>query len=294
MPGLASVLNAHVADMRLRDLSPLTITDRRAVIYRLARWLHPVSVLDASSADIAAWRASLTVGSKAVLTYAGHVREFYRFAVDAGYLDASPATSLRLPRPSRRLPRPVAEDDLTAALQCASPRVRPWLVLAGWAGFRACEIAYLRRENVIDTGPSPVLLVAEDATKGRRERIVEMSPFVLEELRLAGLPARGWVFRRCDGQRGPNMPWLVSRLANITLRDAGSAATLHMCRHRFLTQVYQQTRDIRLVQELAGHASSRTTDGYAGYSRAGAAEAVASLPVPARLRVVRSATSAGS
>jgi integrase/recombinase XerC len=149
-------------------------------------------------------------------------------------------------------------------------------------------VAGLRRENILDGARPPVLIVAVGATKGRTERVVPLSAFACGELAAARLPAAGYAFTRRDGQRGPNAPWLVSRLAGEHFRDLGIAATLHMCRHRFGTQLYQATHDLRLVQELMGHASPRTTAGYAAYSRVAAAAAVDELPipVPARLRKV--------
>jgi len=285
MPGLDDVLAAHLAHLRLLGRSERTVYDRERAVIRLAAWLRPVPVLAATAADLGAWRASLTVGDQAVVVYCAHVAGFYDFAVTRGIRPDNPAAGLPVPSPPRGIPRPVSEEDLAAALACASERVRPWLVLAGWAGFRAKEIALLRRESVLDTAIPPMLLVARNATKGRRGRRVPASPFVLAELRTAGLPRSGWMFPRRDGKPGPCTPWLVSQLAGRCFHEAGSAATLHMARHRFASQLYQQTRDIRLVQEMLGHASPATTAIYADYGD-GAAEAVGSLPVPGRLRAV--------
>jgi integrase/recombinase XerC len=245
------------------------------------------NVLNATAADLQAWRASLTTGDGATAAYCAHITGFYRFCVSQGIIPASPAENLPVPSLVRGIPRPISEDELAAALACASPRVRPWLILAAWAGFRAVEIARLRRDRVLDTANPPVLLVARNATKGRKERLIPASRFVLDELRLAGLPRSGWVFPRHDHAAGPNNPWLISHLANRTLREAGSAATLHACRHRFATQLYQATRDIRLVQELLGHSSPAVTAIYAAYDQAGAAAAVEALAAPGRLRAVR-------
>jgi integrase len=298
MPDLESVLAAHAAHLRLLGRSKRTIYDRRRAVIRLAAWLATHNaltsqdkgaseqVLHAAPADLAAWRAGLTVGDRAVVGYCGHVREFYAWAVTLGLRPDNPAQGLPLPSLPRSVPRPVSEEDLGQALAAADARVRPWLVLAGWAGFRACEIARLRRDRVLDTARPPMLLIARDATKGRHERMIPASAFVLAELRLAGLPASGWVFARHDGKPGPNAPWLVSQLANQCLRDAGSAATLHQLRHRFLTMVYRDTHDLRLVQDLAGHSSPSTTAGYAAFDRSEAAAAVESLPAPQRLRKV--------
>jgi integrase len=289
----------HLDHLRQRGLAPSTIYQRRRALARLDAVLT-VPLLDAGPAELAAWRAGLTTGAEAtVSTYACHVREFYAWALAEGLIYINPAAGL--PRLRRLLPRPIAEKDLFAALAAAPRRVRPWLVLAGWAGLRAKEIALLRRQNILDTAAPPVLIVAADATtaKGSRERVVPLSGFVLGELHAYGLPAAGWVFRRGDNRPGPNEPRTISHLANAHLHACGIAATLHQLRHRFGTQAYRESgRDLRVVQELLGHASPSTTVGYAAYDgapditcrpciRADAAAAVEALPVPGRLRAVR-------
>jgi integrase len=278
-------VSVHLSHMRQRGLSEGTIAARRRILARLAAAI-PVPLLDATPAHLATWRAALTVSPGTVIAYLAHVREFYAHAEGTGLIAASPATGLPVPRESRRLPRPVAEDDLMRALETAPPRIRPWLVLAGWAGLRAKEIAYLRRENVLDAAVPPLLLIAADATKGHAERVVPMSGFVLAEMRAAGLPPRGLMFTRYDGRPGPNAPWLISQLAGRHLRDAGVKASLHQLRHRFLTMTYRSSHDLRVVQELAGHSSPSTTAGYAAYDRESAVAAVEAVPVPPHLRAV--------
>lgn len=280
-----TVVTAHLHWLQMRGHAPASVYARERALARLAALL-PVPLLEATAAHLAAWRAALATGPAATVAYVSHAREFYAWAVAEGLRPDNPAAGLPVPRLPRRIPRPVSEADLIAALACASDRVRPWLVLAGWAGFRAREIALLRRENVLETRVPPQLLVAADAGKGRRERLVPMSSFVLAELRAAGLPSRGYVFPRRDGRPGPNAPWLISQLAGRCLREAGTSATLHQLRHRYATQFYQRS-DIRTTQEVLGHSSPATTAGYADWDRAAAAEVAESLPVPGRLRVVR-------
>lgn len=271
---------AHLAWLRMRRLSPHTVYDRSRVLHRL-RLALPVPLLEATEDDLAVWRESLNhLSGHAIATYCGHAQQFYRWAAAEGLIAASPAEHLAMPSRPRRLPRPIGEGDLMAALAGAPPRVRPWLVLAGWCGLRAREIAYLRREDICDRNCPPVLMVTERAAKGGRERIVPLSVFVLAELGAARLPSHGWAFRRADGQSGPNQPWVVSRLSNEALREAGSAATLHQLRHRFATQAYRAGHDLRTVQELLGHASPATSAGYAAWDRAEAAATVESLPCP--------------
>jgi integrase/recombinase XerC len=61
------------------------------------------------------------------------------------------------------------------------------------------------------------------------------------------------------------------------LHDLGINATGHQLRHWFGSEVYANTHDIRVTQELLGHSSPTTTAGYVAYSHVDAAAAVASL-----------------
>lgn len=279
-------LSAHLESMRRQGRAESTIVKRRRHLAAMAAAI-PVPLLEAAHADLAAWRAGLQVTGNTAVQYAAHARSFYAWAVKEGLIEQNPCDGLELPPMVRGLPRPCDEETLMEALDTAPPRVRPWLVLAGWAGLRAKEIALLRRERVLDTADPPVLLVASDATKGNRERIVPLSPFVVAELRTAGLPRGGWVFPRADGQPGPNKPWVVSHTANAHLRSCGTGVTLHQLRHRFGTQAYRACHDLRTVQELLGHADPATTAGYAAYDRGAAVEVVGKIPAPQRLVPVR-------
>jgi integrase len=274
----------HLEQLRLLGHSGATIYGRATFLRMLARHL-PVPLLDATPEMLAQWRAGLSVSNEVIVHYVGHAQSFYAFCVERSYCAVNPAQGLPVPRVPRRLPRPVSELDLMRALALATPRIRPWLVLAGWAGLRAKEIAYLRRESVLETARPPVLIVASDATKGRSERAIPLSAFAVAEL-VPVLPASGWVFTRRDGRKGPNSPGLISHLANCHLHEAGVNASLHQLRHRFLSQAWRASHDIRLVQDLAGHASPQTTAGYTEVDRPEAAAAVEAIPAPARLRAV--------
>jgi integrase/recombinase XerC len=275
--------------MRLRGLAVTTITDRQHALGRLAVSLGS-PLADATPADLLGWRRSLEYLSPGSIgTYVGHARAFYAWAQAQGLCDANPAAALPVPRLGRRIPRPISEDDLMCALDSAPRRIRLWIVLAAWAGLRAKEIALLRAGCIQIAAAPPVLLVAADATKGLNERAVPLCSFAVGEIRAAGLPGSGYAFRREDGQSGPNTPNLVSHLANRHLHRMGIAATLHQLRHRFGTQAYRASgRDLRMTQELLGHARPDTTAGYAAWDRPAALAAMEELPAPGRrLRAVR-------
>jgi len=279
------VIAAHLRYLELCGYAPGSVYCRRRALVRMTALLR-VPLIDATAEDLAAWREGLTVDRGTVVAYVSQAREFYAWAMLTGLREDNPASGLPVPRLSRRLPRPIADADLFTALAGAPDRIRPWLVLAGWCGLRAKEIALLRRECVLDSLQPPLLIIAEDSTKGHTERAVPLCAFALGELLAAGLPVSGWVFRRRDGGPGPNQPWIVSQLCNEYLHSCGIRETLHQLRHRFATQTYRVRRDLRMVQELLGHASPSTTAGYAAFDQADAAAVVDELPAPGRLRAV--------
>jgi integrase/recombinase XerC len=272
-------IQRHLEHLRLRGLSRDTIYGRQRALARMAALL-PVPLLEATPGHLYAWRARLDISDGGIGHYVSHAQQFYAWAAAEGLITGDPAAGLPRPRLGRMLPRPISEADLLEVLDAAPRRIRPWLVLAAWAGLRAKEIALLKVECVLVAARPPVILVATDATKGRTERIVPASAFVVAELAAACLPARGYAFRRMDGQPGANSPWVISKLANDHLHDCGYPETLHQLRHRFGTMVYRVRRDLRSTQELMGHSSPSTTAGYAAYDREEAVDDVEALPAP--------------
>jgi site-specific recombinase XerD len=64
------------------------------------------------------------------------------------------------------------------------------------------------------------------------------------------------------------------------MASIGVAATAHQLRHWFATQAYRGSRDLRVVQELLGHASPTTTAIYTAFSRTESVRAVSALELP--------------
>jgi len=281
----AVVVAAHLRHIHLMGHTEGSVYSRARALHRMAIYLAG-SLIEATAAELLTWRTSLAVTDETVVHYVSHAREFYSWCIHEGFRTDNPAEGIPVPKMPRRLPRPISDEELAYAVAAADGRIRPWLILAAWCGLRAKEIALLRWECVLDTAAPPVLLVAADATKGRKERAIPLHEFAASELAAVRGRRVGYVFGRHDDRPGPNQPHQVSHLANEHLHACGSAATLHQLRHWFGTNTYRAKRDLRVVQELLGHVSPATTAGYAAYDRSEATEAVNALPVPSALRPV--------
>lgn len=264
----------HLKHLQLEGKAALTVYHRERALHRLAAAL-PVPLLDADADMLYAWRESLATSDSTVAVDVSHVKMFYRWAVKQGYILASPAEELPVPKPRRRIPRPITETDLNRAIETANARVRLMLVLAGWAGFRSCELVALRVEDIRLSGREPVVIVRG---KGDKERVVHLCDFVVRELRAAKLPASGFAFRKADGNQ--MRAWWASKLCNEHLRQEGITSTLHKLRARFATALADAGTPILLVRDELGHASVATTEIYTLASNAKARAAVNKLPVP--------------
>ena len=276
----SEAFRAHIRWMRLRGLAGTTITQRAAVMRRLAAYCDGKPLLDITETELIEWADDLAtrvaVSSRAF--YVSNVREFYRWCYAEHRIAADPAANLPVPRVPARQPRPIDEDSLEVAISYASPRIRLWLVLAAFCGLRACDVAHLRGENIRLADDPPYILVTE--SKGGKERIVPLNDYVVAEFRrYPNLPARGPVFRNAGGQRISENA--VSVIANRHLRDVGVQDVFHQLRHRFGTQVQRAYRDLRVTQELLGHSNVATTAIYAGVADLDKYRAVTALPTPA-------------
>lgn len=274
-------IHGYLTHMRLQGASDGYLAATRDALLRLARALPVAALSDATAEQLLGWRATLAVGPETIVNYVGYARRFYDWAITAGRCAANPAAAIPVPRRPSRLPRPIPTGELLDVLAAAPRRIRLWIVLSAWAGLRAKEIALLRAENIHIDGPRPFLIVAANATKGSRERVVALCPFAVAEIRAAHLPRRGWAFTRRDGQAGPNTPGRVSRLICGHYRACGITSTGHAGRHWFATEFYEASgHDLLATQQALGHARAETTAVYAKVRPAAASAAVLKLPVP--------------
>lgn len=258
----------HLRYLGRRNLRPSTISQRRLALRRLGRAFDLARV---TTDELERWLDDRGMGPEARACEISHLRGFYKWAVKEGRLATNPAAELVRPKIARRLPRPMPEPDLQMAVEMAPEPIRSMLMIAGFAGLRACEIARLDGEHVLlDMG---VLLVAEG--KGGGVSSVPLAPPLLSVF--ARLPQSGPLFLLSDGRR--MRPHNVSHWCNNFLHSIGISHTLHSLRHRFGTAVYRASgRDLRATQELLRHRTPVSTAMYTWVDPGDLATAVGGIP----------------
>jgi integrase/recombinase XerC len=203
------------------------------------------------------------------------LRSFYRY-LDREHGRHNPALkALRSPRLPRHLPRPLSADQASQLL-AAAPATRPdWtarrdaavLLLLYGAGLRIGEALALERAAV---GRDPAQLRQLLVTgKGGRQRLVPVLPVIAAAIDayLAACPYQEPIGPLFLGTRGKRLQApIVRRLMQELRRRLGlpESATPHALRHSFATHLLADGADLRTIQELLGHASLSTTQGYTG------------------------------
>lgn len=256
-------------DQIRRGLGARTIKERDLVLDALEGWAdRPLVELDRE--QIQEWLDSRPLSPRSRSVYLSAIHCFYAWCVDEELIQSDPTVRIRRPILPRTVPRPISDDDLRHAIAMAGPRIRAWLCLAAYEGFRCKEIASLRREDVFDRHHPPVIRVWNG--KGGHQAILPLNPATLSALRLADMPSRGFLFLGRHGR--PLSPATVSSLGNRYLHTIGVKATMHQARHWFGTAVWAETKDMRVTQEMMRHSHPGTTAGYTAFDQQLAQDAV--------------------
>ena len=275
VPG--TLLHTWCTAMRAEGLAARTIGERPRIIARISE--ESGERPDALAADdIERWIADLrtkhgdpvSAGTKA--TYHGALRAWHRWLVRTGRRVDDPMAMMRTPRVPRRLPRPIATDNLQRLLdQRMWGRTRVMVHLAAYHGLRVHEIAKVRGEDV-DLYARTLRIIG----KGGADHTVPLHPVVLADAR--AMPRRGWWFPSADGTR-PMRRDSVSAVISRAMTRAGIDGTGHQLRHWYGTELVRSGTDVRVAQTLMRHASLATTALYVAVDDGQQRDAVARLPV---------------
>ena len=266
-------LSRHTLSAYQRDVG-------RYLEHLAAHGVHDLA--DVDSTRIADFLAALRAGDDAHRPLAASsaaraliaVRAFHRFLALDGELDLDPARSVPPPRPALRLPKAIPLAQVEALLAAtgagdtpASLRDRAILEVLYGAGARVSEVVTLDVDD-LDREVEVIRLRG----KGDKERLVPLGSYAgaaLDAYRTRARPALAAAGRGTPAlflnQRGGRLTrqgvWGVLKSA-AERAGLGAAISPHTLRHSFATHLLEGGADVRIVQELLGHASVTTTQIY--------------------------------
>ena len=253
----------HLSDRGIHDLAKVGEDDVSEFLVALRR----------GDPDSGAAALSTVSAARALIA----VRGLHRFAAAEGLAELDVARAVRPPTPGRRLPKSLTIDEVLALLEGAggdSPndgpltlRNRALLELLYSTGSRISEAVGLDVDD-IDTHARSVLLRG----KGGKQRLVPVGRPAVHALDAYLVRGRPDLARRGRGTPAIFLNARGGRLSRQSawqvLQDAAERAGItsgvspHMLRHSFATHLLEGGADVRVVQELLGHASVTTTQIY--------------------------------
>jgi integrase/recombinase XerD len=287
---LRRALEAYLDHLAVeRGLSANTLAAYRRDLTRYVGFLHEagrIAVDQVQEDDVRAFVVHLRTGGEGVSPLAASstarvvaaVHGWHRFCALEGLSADDPARGVRPPAQPRRLPKAISTDDVERLLAAAGEgegpvplRDRALLELLYSTGARISEVVGLDVDDLdAEPGAASVRLLG----KGSKERVVPVGSYAVaavEAYLVRSRPAlaaagRGTpaLFLNTRGARlSRQSAWAVLRQAaqrsGITRADDVSPHTL---RHSFATHLLAGGADVRVVQELLGHASVTTTQIY--------------------------------
>jgi integrase/recombinase XerD len=279
-----------------RGLSENTVAAYRRDLAGYAEWLREQGIDDTASvtsvtlasfiADRAAGQPPIAASSLARLQ--SSVRGLHRFLAREGIEPADPSMNLRPPKQARRLPKALTIEQVESLLDASGPAPSTDADVAGTAGGAPGDLLATRDRALLEllyaTGARVSEIVQLDVDdvahgdvlrvrgKGSKERIVPVGSYARAavdayltrarpELSLRGratpklfLGARGAPLSRQSA-------WLIIQSAAERAHLTAHVSP-HTLRHSFATHLLQGGADVRVVQELLGHASVATTQIY--------------------------------
>ncbi|RQN02160.1 site-specific tyrosine recombinase XerD [Aeromicrobium camelliae] len=267
-----------------RGLADNTLQSYRRDLRRYARFLadlgreHPA---DITEADVAAFSAALRtgddehrpLGTSSVARTIVAVRGFHRFLLREQLVTTDVTDAVKPPRPASRLPKALPLDDVEAIIAAAgapgtalAKRDQALLELLYGTGARISEAVGLDVDDV-DLENGAVVLCG----KGSKQRIVPVGSYaadaVADYLRVArpGLAngtSHALFLNARGGRLSRQSAWTVLTRATARAGIAAERVSPHTFRHSFATHLLDGGADVRVVQELLGHASVTTTQIY--------------------------------
>ncbi len=248
-------------ELLLRGFSPRTRKEYAAHARRFLEWCDG-GAQDAPSALASEYLVHLVKDRGISTSYHNQAVSALRLLVET--LCGEPWTAETIPRPrrERRLPRVLGREEVARLLGAVHhPKHRAMVAVLYSAGLRVSEVVRLRLED-LDTGRG---LLRVNRGKGGKDRYTLLSRRGLEAVtvyREAFQPSK-WLF---PGSR-PDSHYTARALQRIVKKAGlraglGKDVTPHMLRHSFATHLLESGTDLRYIQELLGHRSSRTTEIY--------------------------------
>ena len=248
--------------MEHKRYSPSTVKTYADAISCFLSFLQPKRASEADNEDMVRYVHEYILGngySFAMQNQAVNAMKLFYKEVLKARLDIE---TLERPRREHKLPNVLSREEVKVILNALSnPKHKAMLSLIYACGLRRSELLNLKPADV--DSKRGLLIIRQG--KGRKDRIAPLPERIIEMLRdyYKAYRPKVWLF---EGQK-PGEKYSAESLAKVLKKSLSLAGnrkpvTLHWLRHSYATHLLEGGTDLRYIQELLGHKSSKTTEIY--------------------------------
>lgn len=248
--------------MEHKRYSASTVKTYADAISGFLAFLQPKPAAEASNQDLVQYvheyiianHYSFAMQNQAVNSMKLFYREIIRARIDIERLER--------PRREHKLPNVLSKEEVKAILEAlANPKHKAMLSLIYACGLRRSELLNLKPADV--DSKRGLLIIRQG--KGRKDRVAPLPERIVEMLReyYKTYRPRVWLFEGQKEGEKYSAESLAKVLKNaLSLTGNRKPVTLHWLRHSYATHLLESGTDLRYIQELLGHKSSKTTEIY--------------------------------
>jgi site-specific recombinase XerD len=251
-------LNRFVKTLALKAYSPATMHHYRQEFQKLLMLLGELDVSSLTTEQVKSYLLWLITKKGYGESHANTAVNAIKFYFEKVLLQ--PRVVYDLPRPKKPLvlPKVMGKESITRIIQAMDNlKHQSMLMLAYAAGLRVSEIVALKLVDI----DSDRMCINIRRAKGKKDRVVALSPILLDHLRdyFRAYRPKEWLF---EGQGGGQYS---ARSVQQVFKDAKALAGvktpggIHTMRHSFATHLLESGTDIRFIKDLLGHNSLSTT-----------------------------------
>ena len=259
-------------EMRLKNYSHKTIKAYVSCLRMYVQYLQPKHPRDANDADIRSFLMHLIEDEEYAASTINQMINALRYLYVVLYRRPMVLGAIPRPKTDRKLPNVFSKDEVRRLFGAlTNTKHRTLLMLAYAGGLRVGEVVRLRNED-IDTDRNMIHIRRGKGRKDRYTLLGDAAKAAVREYWREYVP-REWLFEGEPPGR-PLSERTAQEIFENAVRRAGiqKRVTFHSLRHSFATHLLESGVDLRYIQELLGHHSSKTTEIYTHVSQRKVAE----------------------
>ena len=248
--------------LRSKRYSERTINTYKDALKSFFVFFNTKAIADLTNEDVIKYNNEFILKNKLSASYQNQITNAIKLYFKTIKYTKIEIDKIHRPKRAKVLPNVLSKEEVKAILEAHSNnKHKMMLSLIYSCGLRSGELLALKPIH-IDSKRNIVLL---KNAKGQKDRITPLSPKILEMLRTYFKEYRPIIYL-FEGQKA-GMPY-DARSLQLVLKQAlrktkiTKPVTLHWFRHSYATHLLESGTDLRYIQELLGHSSSKTTEIY--------------------------------